>query len=977
MQNDEKKFKWQVIARNYAGDRFMRCLEKRMFLLLATVWFVAVLYNPVWALDKLAQSEDKPGATYSITPITRFSSDFRVTLSGLNDVGYFAVFRNGIKIGDYIPVSQGLRSMPQVFSDTGLLEIHFFKAAEGKEWLGSATLDGYNHLQFREGCFIATAAYGSKFQPAVVLLRHFRDRYLMNSNPGLWFVSVYYQYSPPLADFIADNSILRLLTRMALTPLVALVYLLFHPRTFWTILILVGIIIAWRLWLGKRKKIQLTLLLIPLLILSFVNTARSADISQVEDGYLRIGNDVYSLQSNSFTADRIAKSLAVLNQCYYKTGGRWYDVFAAEQEADLGDTTRALDNTVVNAWSNLRTWYQTGTAKDTFQVIPEAVTGVTAASISYNQIDLSWNPLANADAYEILRLSNEDAGYVKIAATNATNYSDTGLKEATAYCYKVRAVNDAGIGTESALASATTRVGANYYVNEAIKCYNAGDYNSAVSQASSAIAIDSECADAYVIRAGAYLKLDRDDHALADSNFALSIKPQHAKALVTRGWCYLKHGIFTTALDDFNSALGIDGTMSIAYKGRGICHAGLGKIIEALNDLNSFIRLQPGDPEAYFLRANIYYEKDEYQIAVIDHTRAIELDPQYARAYNNRGAAYNQLEQMQLSLVDFNQALQLDPGNACYYNNSGLAYYSLDQYQDALNRFNQAINLAPDYVAAYNNRAMAYLELGQSQLALNDWARAIQLNQSFTAAYLNRGFYYYENDQYPAAMTDFSQAISLASQEDPSDSFDPNQIMNFYLGGGLADAYFGRGCVFFEQDQYQNAISDYSQVIRLKPAQYHVYSWRGWAYLQLDQYDSAIADFTNHLTQGGDSASSYNGRAWCYFFKYRYNDAIFDFNNAIRINPQYANAYDGRGWSYYRLGQYALAYQNFRQCLALDPNNEDARNGIRAMGYYVPASLGEVQETVEETTPDSIDCHPLDSCQPEKAERRPEIIPVP
>ena len=70
-------------------------------------------------------------------------------------------------------------------------------------------------LQFTtiSGCFIATAAYGTSTAEQIDVLRAFRDDVLLKSTVGSQFVALYYQLSPPLADFIAGNELLRTLVR--------------------------------------------------------------------------------------------------------------------------------------------------------------------------------------------------------------------------------------------------------------------------------------------------------------------------------------------------------------------------------------------------------------------------------------------------------------------------------------------------------------------------------------------------------------------------------------------------------------------------------------------------------------------------------------------------------------------------------------------------------------------------------------------
>lgn len=78
------------------------------------------------------------------------------------------------------------------------------------------------------GCFIATAAYGTPLANEIVTLRSVRDRYLLDSAFGTAFVDTYYRVSPPIADVLASNAVLRTIVRYVLMPIVMLSGLLLH-----------------------------------------------------------------------------------------------------------------------------------------------------------------------------------------------------------------------------------------------------------------------------------------------------------------------------------------------------------------------------------------------------------------------------------------------------------------------------------------------------------------------------------------------------------------------------------------------------------------------------------------------------------------------------------------------------------------------------------------------------------------------------
>jgi tetratricopeptide (TPR) repeat protein len=70
--------------------------------------------------------------------------------------------------------------------------------------------------------------------------------------------------------------------------------------------------------------------------------------------------------------------------------------------------------------------------------------------------------------------------------------------------------------------------------------------------------------------------------------------------------------------------------------------------------------------------------------------------------------------------------------------------------------------------------------------------------------------------------------------------------------------------------------------------------FRGTAYSNKGQYDRAIEDFDQAIKIDYDSGAFCN-RANAYRAKGQYNLAIADYDQAIRFNPQYATAFFSRG----------------------------------------------------------------------------------
>jgi hypothetical protein len=137
-----------------------------------------------------------------------------------------------------------------------------FAGADGGTYSVSGTVQGagsdsggtwaVGSVEPIDECFIATAAFGSKFEPSVALLRDFRDKYLLTNTLGKSLVNFYYQNSLPLAAMIAASEPLKIAARVMLAPVIAIVYLIYHPILLVAVLALLIAFLVYRFKLRKR-----------------------------------------------------------------------------------------------------------------------------------------------------------------------------------------------------------------------------------------------------------------------------------------------------------------------------------------------------------------------------------------------------------------------------------------------------------------------------------------------------------------------------------------------------------------------------------------------------------------------------------------------------------------------------------------------------------------------------------------------------
>jgi len=136
-----------------------------------------------------------------------------------------------------------------------------------------------------------------------------------------------------------------------------------------------------------------------------------------------------------------------------------------------------------------------------------------------------------------------------------------------------------------------------------------------------------------------------------------------------------------------------------------------------------------------------------------------------------------------------------------------------------------------------------------------------------------------------------------------------------------ANAYLAKG-------DFDRAVSDARDCIRLDPNYAIGYGTRAEAYLCKNEFDLAIADATEAIRLDPNYAIAYGTRAEAYRCKNEFDLAIADATEAIQLNPYPGIAYGTRGSAFRVKGDFASAISDLTEAIRLVPGYEWGKNQL-------------------------------------------------
>ena len=175
---------------------------------------------------------------------------------------------------------------------------------------------------------------------------------------------------------------------------------------------------------------------------------------------------------------------------------------------------------------------------------------------------------------------------------------------------------------------------------------------------------------------------------------AIALNSNYADAYIHRGVTYIvsanvrKVFFFDKADKTYKKDFSIIDSKIILYN-------------KAIEDFEKARSINPGDKviNTFIVSAlegmgGLYSMKGQYKIAIEYYNKAIAIDPGNASPYIGRGAVYGSSGQLNMAIEDFNKAIILNPnfsGSAIY--SRGIMYFDNDQVDKAISDWQKACDM--------------------------------------------------------------------------------------------------------------------------------------------------------------------------------------------------------------------------------------------------------------------------------------------
>ena len=307
--------------------------------------------------------------------------------------------------------------------------------------------------------------------------------------------------------------------------------------------------------------------------------------------------------------------------------------------------------------------------------------------------------------------------------------------------------------------------------------------------------------------------------------FVMISSAQSAKKFYKTGVVFMESEKYQDAVDNYTKSLDIDPNYMKSYVARAKCYVKLNKAQEAFNDYVRASILEPKEEDYTYEASRIALDMKSYEDAIKYADKSLALDKKMLSAYHVKIRSLYYINRYDEALETANKAVDVKRTYGTYLDKAEMLF-AKKEYKSAQDIYQLAINKEPNEITAFIGIANAYYQQGMYDQAVNAANSALRQDQRSKDAYWIRAFAYHKKMDYMSAINDLSQIIVLYPNED-------------YVN----DVLYKRGEIYYDFQQNNNAINDFTRIIDKDPKYYQAYFKRASSYESIHNFDKAIDDY--------------------------------------------------------------------------------------------------------------------------------------
>lgn len=446
-----------------------------------------------------------------------------------------------------------------------------------------------------------------------------------------------------------------------------------------------------------------------------------------------------------------------------------------------------------------------------------------------------------------------------------------------------------------------------------------------------ALAVNTNAVNAHLMKAEIAMNRRNFEDARASMDEAIKLQPHVAGFFINRAYIRYNLDDYFGAMADFDYTLQLEPLNTTALFNRALLRAEVHDTNHAIEDLTQVLTLKPDDYRALFNRAILYKEIGAHREAIADLDRLLEAFPDFSAAYFLRFDARRSLGDRRAD-SDYRKSLALakkriDVDRDKFIEMTNPDSVGGESQEEIEARFKSLITVADNVTAdeVYNNKDIK----GKVQ----DRNIAIELEPMFSLTYYTSPTELKPDGEYIKEVTDINDTRMLnfrlqITNHPPrltdEETFAAHQrsieAYNSWMNGHTPRAidYFGRAMDYMTLRDYDRAIADLGEALRLTPDFAIALLARAEAYMsqQNDESDKdvvstpmagvrerrAIADIDAAIKLAPTLAIAHYNKGVILAGMQDYTSALAAFNRAIELNGSFGEAYYNRGYVYFRLG---------------------------------------------------------------------------